>query len=269
MTWFITVVSISILSQSAIFQTPPLPEPVARFWQKVAKAKTLSVTVREWGEDAARPETAGKILVLNNVADVKIQRPNLVSILGQPPKVQEEHKSGTTISVRFFGGGETFISDGQRGIQLMTLFHIFELVKPLEKLTPYKDSPVHNLNLAWVFGERPMNELNPFVKDERAQPPVLGTVFVIKDPTGKPFEEWSYFDSKSGNLMRWSAYYWDDKGRVIESMRTEYQFWEFDPKLPKSTFDTNPPKGWTPRPTRPARPPGGLGNDKQREPSLR
>ena len=229
-----------------------MPEPIAKFWQKIAKAKTLSVTVKEWADDGRVTGDNPRVLILNNVAEVKIQRPNLISILGQPPRMEETPKEGG-LSVKFSGGGKSYISDGKSAIELTPEFHAYQPAKPIETVTQNKNNPLNGLFLYWVLSNTPMAGLKPHTTDRTPQPRVFGTVYVLKDTKGSPREEWHYFDAKTGNLMRWSAYHWGENGHVYEDMRIEYQFWEFDPKLPKNTFDTHPPKNWKPFPARPKR----------------
>src|ERR1044071_928299 len=70
-------------------EVPPMPEPIAKFWEKLAKAKTLAVTVRSWRDTLPGPRDKPRALQMYDVGEVKIQRPNLYSIRGQLPKVEE------------------------------------------------------------------------------------------------------------------------------------------------------------------------------------
>ncbi len=226
------------------YEDPPMPKPVAQFWKKLAKAKTISVTVNSWTEKTIRTGVEHGVLELENIAEVKIQRPNLVSIHGQPPKMEQRPKENGGMTIFVHGGGGTYICDGKSAIRLHSEFHAYDQAKPMMSLTQVKDNPVNNAGLFWVLVEHPMNGLKPYVKDAKDQPPTYGFVFVIKDPKNENYQEWYYFDPKNGAPVRQSNFLWDDKGHFKELGRFEYQFWQLDAKLPKETFDTTPPKGW-------------------------
>lgn len=233
--------------QAAAQQTkePPMPEPIARFWQKIAKAKTIAVTVKKWSDDGRAQDGKPRVLQLNDVSEVKIQRPSLVSIHSQPPRVEETSPKDGSFTARFSGGSESYVTDGKQAIRLNLLFHAYRPAKPIESLNQHgRNNPLSNVAMTWIFGQFPMSGLAIHTNDRSPQPSAYGTIYSIKDSKYPSNEEWYCFDPKTGDLMRWSAFYWDDKGNVFETVRREYQFWEFDPKLPKGTFDPTPPKNW-------------------------
>jgi len=66
-------------------QTPEIPDPIVQFWKKVAKARTITYTMKSWGNYQgtmfAQETKPGKsVFYVLQTYEVKAQRPNRLSV---------------------------------------------------------------------------------------------------------------------------------------------------------------------------------------------
>src|SRR5207302_9384210 len=80
------IVLLLFLINAQAQQSPEIPATVAQFWKRIQRARTLTYTVKEWQQDDRPFEViSGKsVFYVTNTDDVKVQRPNHVSIVKTP-----------------------------------------------------------------------------------------------------------------------------------------------------------------------------------------
>lgn len=229
-------------------QQPELPENVQQFWAKLAKAKTLTFTAQVWDWEQHKEIAPRPYKRLRQTFEVKIQRPNRMAVVGSPALVYEippDKNTGTEF--RTIGAlSNTQISDGRRSLLLDTVNRAYSYAPQIRTLDDIVDdggAPSVHLRLNSLFLADPMKD---FLRLPASHPRAeygLTYSLSLSDDRQKG-EEHYVFDKDTGQLMTWS--YWDltVPGEEAEVERVTFRNWDFDPPLPRATFDTRIPRGY-------------------------
>src|SRR5436309_327561 len=90
---FTTVGLLLTLAAANAQPTPEMPDSVSKFWNRLAKARTIAYTMKLWNYDYWSDSRPGRqIFSVSHVYEVKAQRPNRLSITispGMEPEVTE------------------------------------------------------------------------------------------------------------------------------------------------------------------------------------
>jgi len=237
---FALTLGMSLISTSGIAQPiPQMPDTVAKFLKRLASAKTVVYTVKDWGYDLfdAQPEIAS--FSVHNTYDVKAARPNRLSIQCSPGIEREVTLGGSRHRQFLNDPASVYINDGKRSIKYYPNIHVYTVGKGLDELTNAQDQSALNVQTYWVFYKNPLKGLQ---LDQESLAASSNTVVYSAIPASAPNTlKRIYFDRKTGDLTRTSDFEKDEKGGWKEISRKEFQFWEFSSQLPQTTFDVRPP----------------------------
>jgi outer membrane lipoprotein-sorting protein len=242
--WLISVLTFgSLLAAAAgaqVRHTPEMPDNIAQYWKRIAKAKTITYTVKEWGPDLLSDAAPGRsIFCVWNTYEVKVQRPNRLSISTSPGVEREVTENGHTHKEFGHWGEDVYINNGKQSITYSKQIHYYRIGKGLDALG--KDNNGHELrdSTNWLFDELPM--VGYRVVPESLAESSTTVIYVLTDPKLPNRQQKIYFDRKTGNLIQTSDFK-DDKGTLKETRRQEFRFWDFDVRLPADTFSVRPPR---------------------------
>src|SRR5690348_13989611 len=94
---FLMLVGLLSTATSQPQSKPDGTENVAKFWKRVAEAKTITYMMKNWGDDATAAYSEGKsYFSVHNTFDVKAERPNHISITSSPGVQREATIDGRT-----------------------------------------------------------------------------------------------------------------------------------------------------------------------------
>jgi len=233
-----------------------VPASVARFWQRVAHARTLAYTVKAWVPDVfgMHGSTPTKsVFFVYSTFEIKARRPDHVSIVRSPAANEyETTEAGRTHTSFDAYGDDVYVSDGRRSLFLDTTLRIYQIGVAPKTLNATgkkigKDDPISWFRPAfdWFFDDHPMEGYKPSA-DPRFSAAAVA-VFQMDNPAQPGLQDKIYFDRKTGELRRISHFEKDDKGGWKETGRSEFRFWDFDPPIPATVFDTRVPRGYRPQ----------------------
>lgn len=222
---------------------PDMPDSVAQFWKRLARAKTITYTMKRWGWELASDAVPGReIFYVMNTYEVKAQRPNRISIVTSPGLEREVTEEGQAHREFLNDPGETYINNGKQSIQYISRLRIYGLGKGLDVLENDKNNTALIVGVYWIFYSMPLSGCR-LIPESLAESSKT-VVYALSDPKYPKHEQRIYFDRKTGNLLQTSDYDQDEKGKWIEERREEFQFWDFDVRLPADTFSVRPPHGY-------------------------
>lgn len=224
--------------------TPKMPDNVAQFWKRLAKAKTVAYTMKYWGYDdrgwMSDTRPGRQVFYVWNTYEVKAQRPNRLSI-SVSSGVERDVIEGAQRQRQFLNpGGEVYVNNGKRSITYQTLTHTYKTGKGLNALAKDKNEDAVHVQTYWIFDNKPMDGYKLVPESLAGSSDTV--VYTLIDPKFLNSQERVYFDRKTGNLIRNSSFEKDDKGIWNEVIRHEYRFWDFDALLPADTFSVRPPR---------------------------
>lgn len=220
-------------------QAPEIPASIKGFWSRLAKAKTLTYTARVWRPQGKKEGEVGSTFALLNTYEVIVQRPNRLRITGGPPREEETYEKGRLRHTFFGGGANILISDGKTSLSLDSQLRTYNQGKPVGSLDKRNIGLPSTLYMEWIFDKDPMYGFKP--SSDRLFPKGYA-VYTFTDLSNSKRLQKIYFDLKTGELIRSSIVEIDEKGEANETDRVEFRFWDFDPPLAASTFDTRPPR---------------------------
>jgi hypothetical protein len=237
------------LSAPARAQQPEIPENIKQFWVKLAKAKTITFMAQTWDWEQHQEIAPRLYKRLRQTYEVKIQKPNRIAVLGSPPLVYEIPPDKNTGSGFLSIGSRSNIqiSDGKRSLLLDTVKRAYRYAPPLKALDELggvdPNAPVVFLHLEHLFEKDPMQGFLPLPAASPRNDP--GPTYVYPSPNPKlPGEVRIVFDKDTGYLVIIAEWWRTDKGEMREEERLVFHHWDFDPPLPRSTFDTRTPRGY-------------------------
>ena len=242
-TTLLTLLSLSVLSQAQAQQKADTPDRVAQFWKKFATARTISYTLKLWEPNFWLPTPAGQsILLVRNTYEIKAQRPNRISINTSPGIEREMTENGLVQRQYYFDFPGNYINDGKASILCLSLLRVYWTGSGMTRLGNDENDNAPNIGARWIFGENPM-EACRLLPESIAQS-VEFVVYSKTDSKTPKSELRLYFDKKTGDLSRRSRFSRNPNGEWKEYDRSEFNFWEFNIRLPRDTFNVRPPRNY-------------------------
>jgi hypothetical protein len=226
-------------------QQPDIPENIKQFWAKLAKAKTLTFMAQIWDWEIDRQIAPKPYMRLASTCEVKIQKPNRLVVWASPAlEYEPPPENGRPVGRSIVGAIDNIqISDGKRSLLLNTFLRTYKHETPLKALDQPAEGLAVRLSFDFLFDKDPMQG---FVPLPAARPRVnLGPTYILPSPDPKkPWEVRMVFDKNTGQLAIISTWGMSKKGEMEEGDRLIFYHWDFDPPLPRATFDTRPPRGY-------------------------
>ncbi len=240
----LTIGSLLAMAAACAQPTPELPDSVAQFWKRLARAKTITYTMKYWGYDdtgwMSRPKPGSRIFYVWNTYDVRAQRPNRLSI-SVSSGVERDVIEGVQRQRQFLNpGGDVYINNGKQSLTYQTLIHTYRIGKGIDTLAKDKNDRAVDVQTYWIFDDKPMEGYRLVPESLVASSDTVD--YTLTDPKFPNSQARIYFDRKNGNLIRNSSFEKDDKGIWNEYSRHEFRFWDFDALLPGDTFNVHPPR---------------------------
>ena len=224
-------------------QTGEMPESVAQFWRQVAAAKTITYTMKHWSNELTTDSLPGRsVFYVGNTYDVKARRPNQISVSVSPGVEREVTVQGVTHKEFLFDPGTIYINNGKQSITSMPKTHTYRTGGGMEALNRDNGGYSHYAKADWIFDEKPLEGYRLLPESRDTSSTVI--VYLLTDPNRPLAEEKVYFDRKTGYLTKVSVFGKDAQGTWKENWRYEFNYWDFNVRLPADTFNVRPPRNY-------------------------
>ncbi len=241
--YVLAIVWLLALTAAQAEPTPKMPDSVARFWKHLAKAKTITYTMKNLRHESWTATQPGQsILYVVNIYEVKARHPNRLRISVSPGREREVAEAGR-VHREFLNAGDTlYINNGIESITCNLQLRTYRTGKGISALSKDQNHAAQAAHKGWIFDTNAMDGY-VLLPDSLAGTSAL-VICSLTDPAHPGLEQKIYFDRKTGYLRQISDYEQDDKGSWWERDRQEFPFWDFDAELAADTFSVRPPRAY-------------------------